>query len=312
MKDDPARQEAGMARKDCDIRRSTAARCNVWSLLPAVVVCAALLSAGSTAAHAGSVRVWPTAVVTSESVRLDDICLIQGFDRETEQRLAGTGIGDAPQPGGSRIIHLEMIRTALASQGTNLATVTISGSIRCEVTRPVTDQSQDGRDSGTRGEGDGIRRDSSDARGYSRDPSPDATVRRSRDAQGEDERQRSTLRQAVVDHFNQQLVRFDGTAEIVFDRTDEQLLDLSGPEYSFRVREEGFEKLGLVSTSVDVIKSDGLIQTVPLVVQVVLVRPTVVARRAINQDAEIQPADVERSEERRVGKECRSRWSPYH
>ena len=27
---------------------------------------------------------------------------------------------------------------------------------------------------------------------------------------------------------------------------------------------------------------------------------------------EAMPADVIRSEERRVGKECRSRWSPYH
>src|SRR3712207_9231127 len=26
----------------------------------------------------------------------------------------------------------------------------------------------------------------------------------------------------------------------------------------------------------------------------------------------VQPADLHRSEERRVGKECRSRWSPYH
>src|SRR2546429_9112044 len=25
-----------------------------------------------------------------------------------------------------------------------------------------------------------------------------------------------------------------------------------------------------------------------------------------------EPEDIERSEERRVGKECRSRWSPYH
>ena len=32
---------------------------------------------------------------------------------------------------------------------------------------------------------------------------------------------------------------------------------------------------------------------------------TVTASQAILQDAE-------RSEERRVGKECRSRWSPYH
>ena len=27
---------------------------------------------------------------------------------------------------------------------------------------------------------------------------------------------------------------------------------------------------------------------------------------------ESKRADIERSEERRVGKECRSRWSPYH
>ena len=26
----------------------------------------------------------------------------------------------------------------------------------------------------------------------------------------------------------------------------------------------------------------------------------------------VQSAEIDRSEERRVGKECRSRWSPYH
>ena len=30
------------------------------------------------------------------------------------------------------------------------------------------------------------------------------------------------------------------------------------------------------------------------------------------QDQVIVPGFVDRSEERRVGKECRSRWSPYH
>src|SRR5260221_10042028 len=29
-------------------------------------------------------------------------------------------------------------------------------------------------------------------------------------------------------------------------------------------------------------------------------------------DSGVEPAGVDRSEERRVGKECRSRWSPYH
>src|SRR2546430_6874552 len=33
--------------------------------------------------------------------------------------------------------------------------------------------------------------------------------------------------------------------------------------------------------------------------------------RLIGDAAELDPGDV-RSEERRVGKECRSRWSPYH
>ena len=36
-------------------------------------------------------------------------------------------------------------------------------------------------------------------------------------------------------------------------------------------------------------------------------------RKSIEPLAErIAGADVQRSEERRVGKECRSRWSPYH
>ena len=36
----------------------------------------------------------------------------------------------------------------------------------------------------------------------------------------------------------------------------------------------------------------------------------VIANREIEDDKVVQP--LKRSEERRVGKECRSRWSPYH
>src|ERR1043166_7532900 len=32
----------------------------------------------------------------------------------------------------------------------------------------------------------------------------------------------------------------------------------------------------------------------------------------VEMDADLKSVDVLRSEERRVGKECRSRWSPYH
>src|SRR5256885_5871016 len=36
------------------------------------------------------------------------------------------------------------------------------------------------------------------------------------------------------------------------------------------------------------------------------------APRVVLSFSKIRPPDTDRSEERRVGKECRSRWSPYH
>ena len=35
-------------------------------------------------------------------------------------------------------------------------------------------------------------------------------------------------------------------------------------------------------------------------------------KESVMVDPGAYPAKVKRSEERRVGKECRSRWSPYH
>ena len=52
--------------------------------------------------------------------------------------------------------------------------------------------------------------------------------------------------------------------------------------------------------------------TLPLTVFVVDDEP--LARRRLKElldDCAVQ-IELERSEERRVGKECRSRWSPYH
>ena len=40
--------------------------------------------------------------------------------------------------------------------------------------------------------------------------------------------------------------------------------------------------------------------------------PWTTALRELEEETGIGPHLVERSEERRVGKECRSRWSPYH
>ena len=39
---------------------------------------------------------------------------------------------------------------------------------------------------------------------------------------------------------------------------------------------------------------------------------SVIKEQIKNYTAKLETTDVGRSEERRVGKECRSRWSPYH
>ena len=41
-------------------------------------------------------------------------------------------------------------------------------------------------------------------------------------------------------------------------------------------------------------------------------KPVVIVKKLVTYDWVLYPSHAERSEERRVGKECRSRWSPYH
>lgn len=277
-----------MKRKDCETRRSTVVRRGGRVATLAVV---AWLVAPS-GALAGSVRLWPFAVVTADSIRLDDVCQVQGFDHATERQMASLPIGEAPPPGGSRIVHLGMIRTALASEGVNLAEVTFGGSIRCEITRPA-DLGAARRISGDETNPQILESDHSRSL---RPVAPGTGTGRGtskKKVRAADSRQGETLRQFVVDFLNKQLARYQGRAEVVFDRTEQQVLDLAGPEFTFQVRGGTDTPVGLTSLVVDVHQGNRLIQSIPLVVQVSLVRPTVVARRAINQGAEIQPGDVE-------------------
>lgn len=266
-----------MRRKDCDKTSFADARlgagwpvraCRLTTLL------ALAASALASSADAGTVRLWPSAVVVHSSIRLADLCELRGFDDASGRQLAALVIGDAPPPGGSRMIHLEMIRSALGAGGVNMATVTLFGSMQCTVTRPsnlaTLEPTSPAASTHTSGAA---------TRDVARPPAPP-------DGRG-------TLRQAVLDQINEALARYGGRPEVVFDRTSAQVLDLSGPTYSFKVRRRGNSPLGLVQLEVDVIAEGGTLQTVPVVAQVSLVRPAIVARRSINQGAVIRPQEVE-------------------
>ena len=96
----------------------------------------------------------------------------------------------------------------------------------------------------------------------------------------------------MLDHFAAQSARYRGTADVVFDQTSEQILDLASPPYEFRVRRLRGSPLGMTPLEVDVIVGGRAVQTVPLVVQVTLIRRVVVARRSINQGATIRAVDL--------------------
>ncbi len=128
-----------MRRKDCENihladAREGAGRAARAIRLAALIALAACAPASY--AHAGSVRLWPSAVVVDDAIRLLDLCELRGFDPATERTLAELVVTDAPPPGGSRLIHLDMIRALLAAGGANMAWVTLGGATRCAVTRP--------------------------------------------------------------------------------------------------------------------------------------------------------------------------------
>ncbi len=286
-----------MRRKDCDNilirsrmswptyvasarRRSSLA---LGLLLP-LGVCAA--------ADAGSIRLWSTAVVIDDQIRLRDICEFSRFTHENERALSDIVIDEAPPPGGSRIIRIEAVRLALGESGANLAIITLRGSTECAVTRPalVAHSNSPNRPFESR-----ISASSrSAAQPSGRDAAaPDSGHLPSRSSANPSDSDRLSLRSAVLEFFNNEMSRYAGQADLTFDRTSDQVLDLSGPGFDFRIRRRGGPQLGLVPLEVDVVSDGRALQTVPLVVQLAMRRSVVVARRAINQGASISPADVD-------------------
>jgi len=279
-----------MERKDCENAGCMSARSGgtgslrpplcrraSWTLAGASVI----LCAHSAGVRGESLRLWSSAVVVVDSIRVEDVCELRGLDSQTERRLAQLVVGEAPAAGGSRIIHLELIRSVLAANEANLARLTLSGATQCVVSRP----SQPSPTPGSAASRSSTSSRSSNRRKAEGDHK--ATSDASESVSGK------TLRQAVIDHFNAEFARYGGTAEIIFDRTSEQVLDLSGPAYEFKVRRKGNTPLGLCPLEVEVLSQGRSVQTVPLVVQVTLTRRVVIARRTINQGAAIAAADVE-------------------
>lgn len=227
-------------------------------------------------AQAGQVRVWASAVVVSDSIKLGDVAELRRLESsEEEESFRSVTITEAPPPGGSRIIHHEMIRAALSNKGVNLAKVTLAGASQCEVRRPATQQQ------------------AASCQSRSEVTASSDTHHQSNVVSSGPQQSGTTLRKAIEDHFHREFARFGGRAEVLFDRSDDHVLELSGPPLEFRIRREKSAALGLCALEIDVIKDGKTAQQIPMVVRTALSRSVLTARRAINQGAAIVAADVD-------------------
>jgi len=250
-----------MSRKEC-VGRAGATR---WSV-PAMLIIAAAWP-GVCLAAPPTVRLWPTAVVVGDQVRLGDLCELAGFDAELHEQLRTTVVVSSPPPGGSTAITLGVLRGVLTGAGVNMAETIVKGATECGVRRPrVLPVVQTGR-----------------AAAQQQDNGPQSPAP-------------ATLRDVVVEFFEHELSRYDGRPQVDFGREAAALLELSGPDYTFEIRRRSNRPLGLIDLEIDVLREGRRVQQVELQPVVILARRVVVARRAINQGAQVKAEDLHLTE----------------
>ena len=273
-----------MKRKECDnlvlrltsVRQRNAVSAGLAGIV-AVLACAPAVQAQSERAE---IRMWPTAWVVGDEIKLDEVAELRGFESELGRKLAETVVAQAPVAGGTRYVSMDMLRPALRQAGANLAQVSLRGALRCAVSRPAEPAAAPAP----------AALPVPDVQASPADSHPKSALEQQSTAAGANSR---TVKQAVIDYFDAELERYGGTAELVFGHADEQVLALAESDYVFSVTRQGDGLLGLVRFEVQVWSGSRRVQTVPLVARVTMMRDVVVARRAINQGATIRPQDIQ-------------------
>jgi len=243
--------------------------------VPALVLAvggATIWPAPATAAGRPTVRLWPHAVVVEEQVSIAALCEVTGFETSERARVTAMTVCPAPPAGGSRLVSLREVREVLAGAGFNMAEVIVKGATQCAVRRP---RALPGKPGG--------------------EQAKEQEEQQAKDKETKDAKALAlhSLREAVIGFFEDELRRYGGRVSVDFGHAAEAMLDLSGPQYAFDIRRRCPRALGLVELEIAVLENDRTVQKVELQPIVSLSRNAVVARRAINQGAEIGAEDVE-------------------
>jgi flagella basal body P-ring formation protein FlgA len=246
-----------------------------------------LLAVAETAlpAVAGEIRIWPSAVVTGDSVTLADLADLRGFDSSLTERLGQVVVQAAPAPGGEIVVKPGDVRGALAEANADLASIQILGSSRCKVSklRPPPEPKPTAKERTARPKFQPRER-----------PAQEPPPRQEQEPAAASGSLESSLRRFIASRVPDR----DAKLEIRFSPANRDDLGLREPDYRFDIHPKDSRFIGLLSFEVDMIQKEQIERTVPIVAEVWLVKDVVVARRPINRGAGIEGRDLKLEQRR--------------
>ena len=288
-------------------RSPIGSRLNVATRKLACAVLVPLYLAGTSIAFAGEVRLFPTAVASGPNVTLGDVATLYGFDAHTAEDLGRLTLRPAPDRAQTETVGIEDVRAALESAGVSLADVTLLGAAECKVaatraapkrpnpSQPAPDPARDAPQREAIRPGSRRRMLSSDRQS----PAAHETLSDEPPLQpgAADHVNDGTLEAALRDYVDGYAADLGGRVEVRFGVAHRAALALRSPECRFDIRPRGENKLGMVWFDVNVAREGRKPQSVPILAEVTLLKPVVVASRNINHGQQVSGRDV-RLEER--------------
>ncbi len=281
-----------MLGKDCRNLRSEAARRGrfVSGVLAALAVM--VLSRPTDGA---TVRVLPTSTVDAAVIRVSDVSEVLGAEPNQARRYGEVALCPAPKPGKAIEVSVGDVRRALVGAGANPVEFLMRGATRCRVTRPLTLHVHK-PEQRTRAlarmwwptsEAELARAEEALAAARARQAAEQAAVSQPSGGDPGD-----TLEAAVRAFVKEKVASLGGRPHLRFSTNATKVLSLSRPEYGFNIHWTSERLLGHCGVTVEILKDGKLQQTVPMIVEVSITLPVVVAARPINRGQTIRAEDV--------------------
>lgn len=288
-----------------------------------LILVAVVVGTAATRADGGQVRLWPNASIATGDITLGDVAVVSAFDPITTERLTRLPLRPAPRNGAAETVTLEEVRLALDGIRLNMADVTLCGATKCEVTAPhanapnaMRSHEADPQDNSRTGAY--ARPPSAAANGSQNEPAGaprqitrsrfPASVRKVAATENAAARSKpttadaastanlatpaDTLESALRRHIAREAASLGGRVEVRFGAAHRHALALRATDCTFEIHSRGSDRVGMVWYEVDVLRKGNATQSIPILAEVTLLMPVVVATGIVNVGQEILSRDV--------------------